>query len=163
MPVKYPTPSMGQDPYAAMRNELARIMFSQANIFGQQGAGFLSSQGRFDPNLAEGMRLSAFGQAQGNLSTGLADLTGKQANFFEQRRQFDLSYELQRRALEEEIKASKPNALDWITGIGTLGITALNPQLGLLNLFKSMFSKSKGNTNWMSGYENDSSDFGMFG
>lgn len=110
------------DPFGALRNSLGTRLFNNANIFGDQGMGFLSSQGRFDPNLAEAMKQHQFGIAQSSLSDALANLAGQEGQFREGQRQYNNTFELNRKNSAAEWDAAQPNALDWISGIGSLAL-----------------------------------------
>lgn len=112
----------GIDPFSALRMALPGQLFGQADIFGKQGAGFLNSRGMFDPNMAEAIRLRAFGGAQSALAKALAELAGGEATFKEDQRRFNVGTDIQLADLSEQLKASKPGALDWITGLAQLGI-----------------------------------------
>jgi len=77
------------NPFGMERTLLGRRLYGAAGAMGQQGGAFLSSQGMFDPNLAETMRSRAFGQASEALATGVADIAGRSAMFGEMTRQFE--------------------------------------------------------------------------
>ena len=115
------------NPFAAQRQNLIPQLFRQAMNFGQSGVGGLSSQGSFDPNLAESIRNRAFGQAINAGSMGLTNLAGQEAGFLENQRQFDLQHQmqqamlqLQRDMFDAEKKAGKTNIWDIVGGIGGL-------------------------------------------
>ena len=110
------------NPFQIARQQLPAQLFGQANIFGQQGASFLSStEGGFDPNLAQSLRNLSIGQAQTSLGGSLADLAGQEARFNENQRQFDLNFGLQQDMFNAEKKAGKTNIWDIISGVASFG------------------------------------------
>ena len=110
------------NPFQITRQQLPGQLFGQANIFGQQGASFLSStEGGFDPNLAQSLRNLSIGQAQTSLGGSLADLAGQEARFNENQRQFDLNFGLQQDMFNAEKKAGKTNIWDIISGVASFG------------------------------------------
>jgi len=118
---------MALTPFSAQRQMLMPQLFRQAMSFGQTGAGFLSSRGMFDPNLAQSMRNAAFGQAIQGGAIGLANLAGQEANWLENVRQFNekmaFSREqlaLQQAMFEAQKQAAKTNIWDVVGGIGGL-------------------------------------------
>ena len=129
------------NPFAAQRQNLIPQLFRQAMNFGQSGVGGLSSQGSFDPNLAESIRNRAFGQAINAGSMGLTNLAGQEAGFLENQRQFDLQHQmqqamlqLQRDMFDAEKRAGKTNIWDIVGGIGGLlpGVGSIMQGAGMM-------------------------------
>lgn len=113
---------MPLNPFQIQRQTLGGRLFRGAGVFGQQGAAFLSSQGQFDPNLAQAFRSRAFGQATQGLSLGLAELARGEGQYLTQQRQLDLQsrgLDLQERELEAMIKAGEINIWDVIGALGS--------------------------------------------
>ena len=110
------------NPFASARTSLTEQIFATSGAFGRQGGGFNASVGRFDPNLEEAFRNRAFGQGVNALSSGLANLSGQEAGFLENQRQFDLNFGLQQDIFNAEKKAGEPNFSDYLGGAGSLAL-----------------------------------------
>jgi len=132
---------MATNPFQTARQQIPQQLLGQAEVFGQQGASFLSSTGSFDPNIEQALRTQNIGQAQTGIGAALSNLAGQEANFFEDQRRFDEQIGLQREIFEAEKKAGEPNIWDIITGVGSFlpgvgsvfqGINALR-QTGMFN------------------------------
>jgi hypothetical protein len=137
------------DPFTALRNNLGVTLFRNAGVFGDQGVGFLSSQGRFDPNLAEAMRQHAFGNAQESLSSGLASLAGQEGVFREGQREFNVGTELKAKELGAEWDAAQSNIWDVLSSIGQLGLGigtfgATEAGKGAWHWLSTLFGKTQG-------------------
>lgn len=105
------------DPFSALRQALPGQLFTQANIFGQQGQGFLNSRGMFDPNMAEAIRLRSFGGAQSSLAQALAALSGQEGTFREGQREFNVGQDFGYLQNKAEWDAAQPNIYDFIAAL----------------------------------------------
>lgn len=154
---------MAINPFQLQRQNLGSQLFGSASAFGQQSSGFLQSRGTFDPNLQEAQKQMAFQQAIEALSMGLTDLSGKEAMFGENQRQFDLGFGLQQQQFGENqrqfdiqqafqqqqfdyqrhMAGKGPNIFDWVTGIAGAagGFGSLLGALGGGNSGQDWFAK----------------------
>ena len=122
------------NPFQIARQQLPAQLFGQANIFGQQGASFLSStEGGFDPNLAQSLRNLSIGQAQTSLGGSLAALAGQEARF-----------KLQQDMFNAEKKAGKTNIWDIISGVASFipGVGAVMNGYAALKTANNLINKS---------------------
>ena len=143
---------MAINPFQLQRQNLGSQLFGSASQFGQQSSGFLQSRGTFYPNLQEAQKQMAFQQAIEALSMGLTDLSGKEAMFGENQRQFDLNFGLQEKQLafqqqqfdyQRHMAGKGPNIFDWVTGIAGAagGFGSLLGALGGGNSGQDWFAK----------------------
>ena len=96
------------NPFPQVQLDLMSNLTRQAGIFGGQGGQFLTAGGRYDPNLAEALKMRAMGGAQQAYASALPQLQLGEASFREGQYQFDVNAFL----ASAEIEAGQENIYD---------------------------------------------------